>query len=70
MKRILALGALLLFFAVNIQPVFGQSLGNAGTIEGTLLDPFLLFFFSKGLKNSLSLETVFHKRSQLSVKDT
>jgi hypothetical protein len=38
MKTILALGALLLC-AVVVHPVFGQSLGNAGTIEGSVIDP-------------------------------
>ncbi len=39
MKRILALSVLGLFFAGITHPVFGQSLGNAGTIEGTVVDP-------------------------------
>src|ERR1039458_6539461 len=39
MKMTLALGALLLLFAVVVHPVFGQSLGNAGTIEGSVVDP-------------------------------
>jgi len=39
MKRILALGALGLFFAAVVRPVFGQSLGNAGTITGNVVDP-------------------------------
>jgi len=39
MKRILALGALGLLFAAITHPVFGQSLGNAGTITGTVVDP-------------------------------
>src|ERR1035437_8574945 len=39
MKVTLALGSLLLLFAVVVQPVFGQSLGNAGTIEGSVVDP-------------------------------
>src|SRR5438132_3317982 len=39
MKRTLALGVLLLFSAVFVQPAFGQSLGNAGTIEGSVIDP-------------------------------
>jgi hypothetical protein len=39
MKRILALCALGLFFAIMTRPVFGQSLGNAGTIEGNVVDP-------------------------------
>src|SRR5450759_2196494 len=39
MKKTLALGALLLLFAVVVHPVFGQSLGNAGTIEGSVVDP-------------------------------
>src|ERR1039457_4121967 len=38
MKIILALGALLLC-AVVVHPVSGQSLGNAGTIEGSVVDP-------------------------------
>jgi hypothetical protein len=36
--KILAIGALLLVFA-GIVPSFGQSLGNAGTIEGSVVDP-------------------------------
>ena len=36
--KILAIGALLLAF-VSIVPSFGQSLGNAGTIEGSVVDP-------------------------------
>jgi hypothetical protein len=39
MKKTLALGSLFLFFAIVLPPVFGQSLGNAGTIEGTVVDP-------------------------------
>jgi hypothetical protein len=39
MRRILAVCALGLSLAVLTRPVFGQSLGNAGTIEGTVLDP-------------------------------
>src|SRR5437762_2779860 len=39
MKRILALGVLVLLSAVMVHPVLGQSLGNAGTIEGTVVDP-------------------------------
>jgi hypothetical protein len=39
MRRILALGALGLFFASIVRPVFGQSLGNAGTITGNVVDP-------------------------------
>src|ERR1035437_3380391 len=39
MKMTLALGSLLLLFAFVVQPVFGQSLGNAGTIEGSVVDP-------------------------------
>ena len=39
MKRTLALCAIGLLCAVMTRPVFGQSLGNAGTIEGTVLDP-------------------------------
>ena len=38
MKNTLALGALLLC-AVVVDPVFCQSLGNAGTIEGSIVDP-------------------------------
>ena len=38
MKITLALGALLVC-AVALHPVFGQSLGNAGTIEGSVVDP-------------------------------
>jgi Carboxypeptidase regulatory-like domain len=38
MKRTLALCALGLLSAVMTHPVFGQSLGNAGTIEGTAVD--------------------------------
>jgi hypothetical protein len=37
--KTLAVGALLLLFAVVVEPVFGQSLGNAGTIEGSVVDP-------------------------------
>src|ERR1019366_3543107 len=36
--KILALGALLLL-AIALHPTFGQSLGNAGTIEGSVIDP-------------------------------
>jgi hypothetical protein len=39
MKRTLAVSILGLLFAVMSRPVFGQSLGNAGTIEGSVLDP-------------------------------
>ena len=39
MKRTLALCVLSLLFAVMTRPLFGQSLGNAGTIEGAVLDP-------------------------------
>jgi hypothetical protein len=39
MKRTLALCALGLLFANMTRPVFGQSLGNAGTIEGNVVDP-------------------------------
>src|SRR5450631_2653922 len=39
MKKTLALGALLLLFVICVDPVFGQSLGNAGTIEGSVVDP-------------------------------
>jgi len=38
MKRALAFITLGLFAALNIDPAFGQSLGNAGTIEGTVVD--------------------------------
>jgi Carboxypeptidase regulatory-like domain len=38
MKSTLALGALLVY-AVALHPAFGQSLGNAGTIEGSVVDP-------------------------------
>src|ERR1017187_2399808 len=37
--KTLALGALLLLVAVVVQPGLGQSLGNAGTIEGIVVDP-------------------------------
>src|SRR5207249_803464 len=37
--RILALGVFLLFFVVSIHPIYSQSLGNAGTIEGSVVDP-------------------------------
>ncbi len=39
MKKTLAMRALLLLFVALVQPGFGQSLGNAGTIEGTVVDP-------------------------------
>jgi hypothetical protein len=39
MKRLLVLLALFLFAGVRIEPAYGQSLGNAGTIEGTVVDP-------------------------------
>jgi Carboxypeptidase regulatory-like domain len=39
MKKTLALGALLLLFVIGVHQVFGQSLGNAGTIEGSVVDP-------------------------------
>jgi len=39
MKRLLALAALLLLACCPTQRVFGQSLGNAGTVEGTVVDP-------------------------------
>ena len=39
MKKTLALGSLFLLFAIIVPPLFGQSLGNAGTIEGTVVDP-------------------------------
>ena len=38
MKVTLALGAALVC-AVALRPAFSQSLGNAGTIEGTVVDP-------------------------------
>ena len=38
MKIVLALGTLL-FCAVVVHPAHGQSLGNAGTIEGSVVDP-------------------------------
>ena len=37
--RILALSALLLVCPIVVHPAFGQSLGNAGTIEGSVVDP-------------------------------
>jgi hypothetical protein len=39
MGRILAVSAVGLLCAFLTRPVFGQSLGNAGTIQGTVLDP-------------------------------
>ena len=39
MKRILAVCVLGLFSAVFAHLAFSQSLGNAGTIEGTVVDP-------------------------------
>ncbi|HKE22022.1 MAG TPA: TonB-dependent receptor [Bryobacteraceae bacterium] len=39
MKRILAFSVLGLFFISCTQLGFGQSLGNAGTVEGTVVDP-------------------------------
>jgi hypothetical protein len=39
MKRLLALAVLGLFIGAPIDPVFGQSLGNAGTINGIVTDP-------------------------------
>jgi hypothetical protein len=39
MKRILALGVIGLFLILSGQSAFAQSLGNAGTIDGTILDP-------------------------------
>src|SRR5450631_1482028 len=39
MKKTVALGALLLASAIVVHPAFGQSLGNAGTIEGSVVDP-------------------------------
>ena len=38
MNRTLVLCALGLSSSVTIRPLFGQSLGNAGTIEGTVID--------------------------------
>src|ERR1700693_6105808 len=38
MKISLALVAVGLFAGANIDPAYGQSLGNAGTIEGTVVD--------------------------------
>jgi hypothetical protein len=38
MKRLLALAALVLLSCYPTQRVFGQSLGNAGTIDGTVVD--------------------------------
>jgi hypothetical protein len=38
MKIPLALVAVGLLAGVNVDPAFGQSLGNAGTIEGTVVD--------------------------------
>jgi hypothetical protein len=37
--RILALWTLLLVCPIVVHPAFGQSLGNAGTIEGSVVDP-------------------------------
>jgi hypothetical protein len=39
MKRTLALGTLSLFLLLFAQSAKAQSLGNAGTIEGTVVDP-------------------------------
>jgi len=39
MNRILAVCALAVLALAASVPIFGQSLGNAGTIEGTVLDP-------------------------------
>src|SRR5438128_2232864 len=39
MKRTLAISALGLFGLASSSRMFGQSLGNAGTIEGNVLDP-------------------------------
>src|SRR5579862_2249441 len=39
MKRLFVLATLVLLTSTPIQPLFGQSLGNAGTIEGTVVDP-------------------------------
>src|SRR5579871_2048346 len=39
MKRLFALVILILVTSLPIQPLYGQSLGNAGTIEGTVVDP-------------------------------
>jgi hypothetical protein len=38
MKRFLTLAALFLLFCFPTQQVFGQALGNAGTIQGTVVD--------------------------------
>jgi hypothetical protein len=39
MKRTLAVLALILLAGIRIEPAYGQSLGNAGTIEGIVTDP-------------------------------
>jgi hypothetical protein len=39
MRRNLAVCALGLLFAMTTRPLFGQSLGNAGTIQGNVVDP-------------------------------
>ena len=39
MKKTLALGALLALCTIAVHPMLGQSLGNAGTIEGSVVDP-------------------------------
>src|SRR6266567_3532964 len=39
MKRTLAICALALFDLASSSRMFGQSLGNAGTIEGNVVDP-------------------------------
>jgi hypothetical protein len=39
MRRNLALCALSVLFAITTGPIFGQSLGNAGTIQGIVVDP-------------------------------
>ena len=39
MKRVLAVSAMSLLFVGFAGRVFGQSLGNAGTIEGVVVDP-------------------------------
>jgi hypothetical protein len=38
MKRLLALASFGLFFATVSRPLFGQSLGNTGTVAGTVVD--------------------------------
>jgi hypothetical protein len=39
MRRNLALCTLGVLFAITTGPIFGQSLGNAGTIQGIVVDP-------------------------------